>query len=499
MESLIKKLSQTVPGTVFRDGDPEYQESLASYFSAQESEIKPACVVKPGTAIEVSMVVSALAEANSERQDKLKFAIRSGGHASFAESANEPEGVTIDLRRLNSIKISNDQTQVTIGAGASWGEVYRTLDAQGLAVPGGRHSQVGVGGLTLGDPSGGVSHFSGHVGLVCDNVLEYEIIFASGFIARVTEDTPEYKDLFFALRGGSNNFGIVTRFAFRVFRQGRLWGGTLIHGVESKDQQLNALNDFAANPKYDPSASLIQSFGMSEQGSGIVNGIVYTKLESEPSVFKPFLNIDPIHVNTLRELTLTELTLEQDKFNQGGPQPANASQNVRTRLTPLLSQLMTSTTFYLSLSLLRLTYSLWHTSSARVKPVPGIVWSMNLHALSPSIISKSPFLQSAIPSLTNSPRTIIIAHLTATWTSSSSSSTVETAARDLITSIEAAAREEGLQTGYMYLNYAHVGQEVWSDGSERGEKRKEWLRGVSRRVDPEGVFQECVSGGFKLF
>lgn len=150
MESLIKKLSQTVPGTVFRGGDPEYQESLTSYFSAQESEIKPACVVKPGTAIEVSMVVSALLEANAERQDKLKFAIRSGGHAPFAGSANEADGVTIDLRRLDSIKINDNRTQVTIGAGSSWGKVYRTLDAEGLAVPGGRHSQVGVGGLTLG-------------------------------------------------------------------------------------------------------------------------------------------------------------------------------------------------------------------------------------------------------------------------------------------------------------------------------------------------------------
>lgn len=149
-------------------------------------------------------------------------------------------------------------------------------------------------------------------------MLEYEIVFASGFIARITESTPEYKDLFSALRGGSNNFGIVTRFVFRVFPQGRLWGGTLIHGIESKDQQLQAFYNFAGNPGYDPSASLIQSFGMSEQGSGIVNGIVYTKPESEPTVFKPFLKIDPVQVNTLRELSLTELTLEQDKFNQNG-------------------------------------------------------------------------------------------------------------------------------------------------------------------------------------
>lgn len=166
---------------------------------------------------------------------------------------------------------------------------------------------------------GGLSHFSGHVGLFCDNVLEYEIVLASGDTIRATQNDPEYGDLFFALRGGSNNFGVVTRFTFRVFRQGRLWGGTLIHGIESKEQQLNAFYDYAGSSEPDPSASLVHCFGMSaEQGSGFVNGIVYTKPESDPAVFKPFTNIDPIYANTLRELSPTELTREQDAFNENG-------------------------------------------------------------------------------------------------------------------------------------------------------------------------------------
>lgn len=144
------------------------------------------------------------------------------------------------------------------------------------------------------------------------------MVLASGSIVRATPTAPECSDLFYALRGGSNNFGIVTRFTFRTFPQGHLWGGTLIHPIETQTQQLQAFYDFCGY-SYDPSASLIHSFGMSsERGSGFVNSIVYTKPEHEPAVVKPFTEIQPMYQNTVRELSLTALTLEQDAFNENG-------------------------------------------------------------------------------------------------------------------------------------------------------------------------------------
>ena len=166
---------------------------------------------------------------------------------------------------------------------------------------------------------GGLSHFSGDLGLVCDTVLEYEIVLASGKVLEVTETASEHADLFHALRGGSNNFGIVTRFTFRTFRQGLLWAGMMLHPLETKDEQIQAFHDFCTSSSFDPHASLLQSFGLSaERGTGCVNSIVYTKAEPEPEVFKPFTTIQPVYMNTLRELSLTELTVEQDAFNQNG-------------------------------------------------------------------------------------------------------------------------------------------------------------------------------------
>ncbi|KAL9020281.1 MAG: hypothetical protein Q9185_002461 [Variospora sp. 1 TL-2023] len=347
--------------------------------------------------------------------------------------------------------------------------------------------------------TGGLSHFSGHVGLVCDNVLEYEVVLASGSIVRATPNDPECSDLFYALRGGSNNFGIVTRFTFRTFPQGHLWGGTLIHPIETQTQQLQAFYDFCGH-SYDPSASLIHSFGMSsERGSGFVNSIVYTKPEHEPAIVKRFTEIQPIYQNTLRELSLTALTLEQDAFNENGLWLFSQSPPVCFQASTVLiwadSQIMIATTYYLHLPLLHRTYNLWQDSCDSVRHCTGMVWSVTLQPITPTIIAHSPFLQEAIPDLaSNSNKTVVVAQLTGTWNDSEDSAAVEATALKLIDSIDSEARACGMDTGYIYLNYAHTGQNVFGEG-----QRKERLREISRKYDPEGIFQRAVPGGFKLF
>ncbi|KAL9082679.1 MAG: hypothetical protein Q9165_008820 [Trypethelium subeluteriae] len=438
METVVKSLSQALPDRVFQPNSQEYDQSVRSYFSAQESEIRPRCIIRPISTADVANVVSHLVKANYEYGlGSIKFAIRSGGHASFARSANEPNGITIDLRRLNGIKVTDDRTQVVVGAGASWGEVYRVLDSLGLAIPGGRHSQVGVGGLTLGGKElGGLSHFSGHVGLVCDNVDEFEVVLATGTVVRIKRGDMTYSDLYSALRGGANNFGVVTEFVFRAFRQGHLWGGTLIHGPETEEKQLSAFFNFASNPVPDPCASLIHSFGMSaDRGSRVVNGIVYTKPTPEPTVIQPFLKLEPVYMNSLRELSLTELTQEQDVFNENG----------------------------LCKTLLTRTYSLWLASKESVKNLTGVVWSMTLQIIFPATVAKSGFLQDAIPAYTAERGSIVVAQLTGTWKDVKDSPVAEKAALKLLSDIDDAVRDEKMQTGYLYLNYAYPGQDVFGD------------------------------------
>lgn len=155
---------------------------------------------------------------------------------------------------------------------------------------------------------------------------------------------------------------------------------------------------------------------------------------------------------------------------------------------------MIATTYYLQLPLLHHTYDLWQESCDAVRNFPGIVWSISLQPITPIVIARSQFLQEVVPTLSANPKPIILAQLTGTWKDSKDSVTIEATALKLIDDIDLAARTAHMQTGYIYLNYAHAGQNVFGDG-----KRKEWLQKVSRKYDPDGIFQRCVPGGFKIF
>ena len=158
------------------------------------------------------------------------------------------------------------------------------------------------------------------------------------------------------------------------------------------------------------------------------------------------------------------------------------------------SQIMISTTYYLHLPLLHRTYDLWQGSCDGVRDCAGIVWSMSFQPIVPTIIARSPFLQEAIPTLSTDTRPIVVAQLTGTWKDSKDTAAIEAVATKLINDIDIAARTDRMQTGYVYLNYAHSGQHVFGGG-----RRKQWLQEMSTKYDPEGIFQQCVPGGFKLF
>lgn len=125
--------------------DERYTSSLASYWVAQVSVVTSNCIVVASSSQDVSRVVKVLT-----RTGKCRFAIRSGAHSPWPDAANIENGVTIDLSSMNSVSLSEDRTVASVGPGAKWVDVYKTLEAFGRAVVGGRAAPVGVGGLTTG-------------------------------------------------------------------------------------------------------------------------------------------------------------------------------------------------------------------------------------------------------------------------------------------------------------------------------------------------------------
>ena len=149
------------------------------------------------------------------------------------------DGVVIDLSPLKDIEVDPQARTVRVGGGCTWGEVDRATNEHGLATPSGIISTTGVGGLTLG---GGLGHLTRKCGLAIDNLLEAELVLASGERVRASAD--ENPDLYWAIRGGGGNFGVVTSFLFRLHEVGTVIAGPTFWPVEAGAEVLSVYREF---------------------------------------------------------------------------------------------------------------------------------------------------------------------------------------------------------------------------------------------------------------
>jgi FAD/FMN-containing dehydrogenase len=211
-------------------GDSGYEEARAVYNAMIDK--RPALIVPCVNAEEVRNVVSYAAE-----KDVL-LAVRGGGH-NGAGLGTCDGGVVADLSALSSVEVDPGARTVRAGGGCTWGEVDAATAEHGMATPSGIVSTTGVGGLTLG---GGMGHLTRKCGLTIDNLLEAEVVLASGDIVRASGE--ENPDLYWALRGGGGNFGVVTSFLFRLHEVGTVVGGPTFWPAEAGAEVLAAYRDF---------------------------------------------------------------------------------------------------------------------------------------------------------------------------------------------------------------------------------------------------------------
>jgi len=159
---------------------------------------------------------------------------------------------------------------------------------------------------------GGISFFSPEKGFACDHNLNMEVVLANGSIANASAH--ENPDLFRALKGGSNNFGIVTRFDLQTYAHGNFWGGFIFYPGSTTAQQLSAFESFMDPTKADPYAEMICAIGYeATTGSFLVsNGIYYTKPIANPPIFKPFTAIQPQLGSTMRISNMSDFVAEEE-------------------------------------------------------------------------------------------------------------------------------------------------------------------------------------------
>ena len=226
-------LRDTHRGPVISPADAGYDPARITFNGMIDR--RPELILRPLDVQDVAAAIAFACDAD------LPIAVRGGGH-SVAGHCIGDGGVVVDLRLIRTVVVDPDARTATCGGGALWEDLDPPCLRHGLATPGGTFGDTGVAGLTLG---GGIGHLVGLYGLTLDNLLATTVVTAAGDVVHASED--ENAELFWALRGGGGNFGVVTDFTFRLHPVGHLLGGVLVYRIDDAVDVVTTWRELMAN------------------------------------------------------------------------------------------------------------------------------------------------------------------------------------------------------------------------------------------------------------
>src|SRR5438105_7967827 len=211
----ITELKAKLRGRVIEPGDSDYDDARKIYNAMIDK--------KPRLIARCADVADVISSVNFARKHGLLLAIRSGGHNAGGLGICD-DGLVIDLAPIKCARVDPAARTATVGGGCTWGDVDHATHVFGLATPSGIISTTGVGGLTLG---GGIGHLTRKCGLTIDNLISADLVLADGSFVKANAD--ENSDLFWAIRGGGGNFGVVTSLTLKLHAIDTVYGGQMLY------------------------------------------------------------------------------------------------------------------------------------------------------------------------------------------------------------------------------------------------------------------------------
>ncbi|KAI0503101.1 FAD-binding domain-containing protein [Xylaria bambusicola] len=380
-------LADILGDAVILPGSEEYQQANESYFSASENELRPWCI--------------------SILSGACRVAIRGAGHTPFAENANIDGGVTIDMRRLKGVTLSEDKSIVKIGVGETWSAVYAELEKHGLTTPGGRVGRIWVAGFVLG--------------------------------------------------GGLNNFGTgrITYYASSTF-----------------SQLVEKACDFVENESdLDTYIMCSVGYGFKQQAVSCVifaNPVYHTKVKENHLSLQLFTRIEPQiqQMCSMRMATQREFSEGLSKFSTDGMRLYWTTITIRAKETLF-----------------------------QIKDAEGFIFSFGFDPLTKALLENYENAGGNAAAIRPSDGPLFVLLINPIWALPEDDGGIFKAVGELVTELKRLARERGLLHRYVFTNYGHCGDRALSGYSEESVKK---LVATSKRVDPLGIIQPGVSGGFKL-
>ncbi|KAK4185136.1 hypothetical protein QBC35DRAFT_504349 [Podospora australis] len=426
----------------------------------------PYCIILPSTAEEVSESLKII------KSFRVPFAIRAGGHSPNPEwSSIDGGGILLDLQQINVVTVAGDGSSVSVGAGARWGSVYDALESKNRAVIGARDRSVGVGGSILG---GGYHHLSNQFALAADNVKNFEVVLSNGTIANA--NVKQNSDLFWALKGGGPNFGVVTRYDLYALPVSTIWAQINVYAPAQVPALIIAFDDWQVNgPVSDVkgNADLIISLDFA------VLILVYSEPVSKPSkIFDPFFALEPIAT----ALPAANLTLKQlSDIVESASSTAPARHDYRA-----FSSLVDTE---LTLEM----YDFWLKQANDARDATGITQSFVLQHVSRNLIGVGEQRGGNALSLPDKSQqwwTTIV-----DWESAKDDAVARSVAIGTTSQWQKRAVERGVDVPVLFMNDASRDQNPLASYGRESLQR---LRAVSQRYDEAQIFQHLQRGGFKL-
>lgn len=463
-------------------------------FWSKTTVLAPYCVFAPKTAQDVAGAMRILVATNT------RFAMRSGGHMPNPGANNVNGGVLIGLDQLNSTRIAQvDGVEVAqVGPGLRWAQVYEWTSSSGKMVNGGRYSYVylfsqnvrrcmlmvpfrpvGVGGLLLG---GGLSYFSSQNGWASNLVQQFEVVLANSSIIYVSKRS--YPDLYWALKGGSSNFGIVTRYDLKTFPLNDIYAGFLDQDAAHIPDLLKATAEYVTpvtGGSLDARTAIDVSIffnATSRLFSTTTSIFCNASVSVAPPALVNFTKIPTTIPTTVKRRTYVDFETDTEY---------SADRSFR--------QLFRASSLKAQPAVVNFAYDIFKTKAETLKAVPGLIAVFIYQPLSVALMRASRANGGDALNLNPADGPIMAFILNVAWNNAADDVYVNAWAKDVLDTMDAEAKAKGFFHPFIFLNDAKPDQRVFANYGKGSFPR---LRAAAAKYDPDQVFQKLDAGGFKV-